>query len=226
MKMSGLQLMSFLIKKGYISLILEKLFSRFWSKQVAFGTRYDLSKPWVEKQPKISLKIEPGTEEQISALLGLEGKDLDSASIFERLRRIKFHNLQIPTCHIVLADGKPCAMIWIIDHTQNNKIENLFKGSVPVLKNDEILMEFGFTHEDYRGCGLLTALVLYSMKKAKEAGKKHLIGFFRINNVGTNKVFKRLGFHPFIIREDKWLLFKRSLKFRSPTENEMDMWNN
>ena len=118
----------------------------------------------------------------------------------------------IENCYVAVnTDNLPCYRQWLMGPSQNEKIKDFFKGSFPVLKNNEALLEAAFTLPTFRGKRIMPAAMARISEKGVDIGAKYIITFVDINNIPSLKGCKRSGFNPYVLRIEKWFLFKTSI---------------
>jgi RimJ/RimL family protein N-acetyltransferase len=111
-----------------------------------------------------------------------------------------------------------------MDSKQNNKIKVFWGQSFPKLKDNEALIESVFTIPEYRGKGIMPSAIDSISEKGKDFGIKYLMLFVEIDNVPSLKGCHRSGFSPYVLRTEKWILFKRSIRFEEVSKDVMDRY--
>ncbi len=110
---------------------------------------------------------------------------------------------------------------WIFKHDQNERVANYFGDLFPKLKKDEALIEGVFTHPDYRGLRVMPNAIHKTLTQHQYTSINRVIVFVDEKNIPSLKGFHRNGFKPYIIRQEKWLFFRRKVSF-IPITSEME----
>ncbi len=61
-------------------------------------------------------------------------------------------------------------------------------------------------------------------EKGSEIGARWIITFVSTDNIPSLKGCMRSGFHPYILRTERWFLFNRTVKFTEIPEDLMDLY--
>ncbi len=204
-----------LIARGEIGLLAREFKRRLYSNERSLCLRRDLDTPFETPEAKLPLKIRPLHERDVVELLDVHGKDIPSEAVRERAQRKLFLPEKVPTCYVaVTEEGRPAFMQWLMAATENDKIQVYFRGGVPVLGDDEGLLEFGFTLEKYRGLRIMPHALSEIAKKGRDFGAKKIITFVPEDNVPSLKGCKRAGFSPYMVRVARWRWFRRHCEFK------------
>jgi RimJ/RimL family protein N-acetyltransferase len=76
------------------------------------------------------------------------------------------------------------------------------------------MLEYAFTPEAYQGKGIMPAAMARIAEKAADFGAQRVITFVDRENVPALKGCQRSGFRPYLLRHDRWRLFRRRVSFR------------
>jgi len=200
--------------KGGRDCIRDELMRRLKSHEIYYCLRRDLSEPFEAPQARIPITIRPLQEEDIPILLDLDNPELNGESIKERIRRLMFINKNVSTCFVAVTDeGIPCYMQWLMGAKNNKEIQAFFNGGFPVLQPDEMLLEYAFSHENFRGKRVMSYAMAQIAEKGLDSGANSVITFVNVENIPSLKGCKKAGFYPYSLREDIWRLFRRARKF-------------
>ncbi len=132
----------------------------------------------------------------------------------------------LPNCYIAVTNEEvPCHRIWLINYGQNAKIKGFFGNLMPDLKENEALLEGVFTVPSFRGMNIMPATVSRILEKAKDMDVRWVIAFVEVNNMPSLRGFKRAGFSPHMLREEKWFLFYRSIRYIMIPSDVLDMYH-
>ena len=204
-----------LIMRGQLIVLFTALRRKLYSNRLAFGLRRDLTVPLAAIPAKLPLSVRPISDEDISVLLATDAEELTSEGIYERLLRLELLQAKIPTCYTaVTSDNNPCYMQWLIGPSENDKVQAFFHG-FPLLAPDEALLEGAFTLEAYRGQGIMPCAMLQIAQIAQKLGVRWVVSFVDTNNIPSLKGYKHAGFVPFLLRKEKWRLFRKQVTFAS-----------
>jgi GNAT superfamily N-acetyltransferase len=199
---------------GHLNLLAREIIRRFHSDNTFYVFRRDLSTGLVEYVADIPLSLRPVTPADIRTLLDLRSPPLNSNEVMERLRLSRLIKSDIQTCYVaVTQDNVPCHMGWLIQASDNDKLEGLFGGGIPPLADDEVLFEGGFTLEKYRRKGVQRWVVSKFLEKATELGARWVLSFVRSSNTPSLRTNQRTGFVTYLRRDDKWRFFRRTIVF-------------
>jgi GNAT superfamily N-acetyltransferase len=121
---------------------------------------------------------------------------------------------KISKCYVAITtDGRPCHLHWFIGPEENDRLKSHFNSGFPKIADDEMLLEGGYTHPEFRGLGLLAVAMDQIPKIGKRRNTRWILGFIRENNGASLKGSKRAGFVPYMLRNEKWRCFRRSLEY-------------
>jgi len=194
-----LKTLALLIKGGETADILKELGKRLYANDASIILRRDLSKPHVTPAISSNVRIRP-----------LEQRDIP-AIIKERPLRLPTLNARIPTCYVaVTADDSICYMQWLVGARDTDKLRPFFKlrplskGTLYPLASDEMLLEFAYTFEKFRGQGIMSHAMSRIAEKALEHGARSVITFVQQDNIASLKGCERAGFVRDTIRHERW----------------------
>ncbi len=203
------------MRSGQVRVVADELRRRLWSDWTHYGLSRDLDVPFLAPDAKIPLEIRTLREGDLPKLLGMDADYVSARGPYVRMHRLNFVGESIGTCYVAATNGdEPCYMQWLMHASENDDIKRYFKGIFPVLGQDEALLEYAFTREDYQGQGIMPAAMARIAEKAQDHGARHVITFVDHHNVPALKGCQRAGFRPYLIRVDRWRLFRRSVRFR------------
>lgn len=193
---------------------------RFYSNWLHYGLRRELATPFEPPAAKIPLTIRPLRESDLPVLLGMEADEMSGRGPYVRMHRLNFSREGIGQCYVAATDDdEPCYMQWLISGSESPQMERYFHGIFPTLARDEALLEYAFTREKYQGKGVMPAAMSRIAEKATDLGARRVITFVDRENVAALKGCQRSGFRPYLIRNDRWRLFRRRVTFRRlPTD--------
>jgi hypothetical protein len=203
-----------LIRNFNLDIIIKELKRRFHSYEEAYVLHFDLTDRIEVPQPNLSLDIRKVCESDIQKLLLNNKHPLNKEELKERLRRIIFFKKGIPTCFVATNNNEPCLMVWMLTSVENEKIQRYFKRGVPWLKQDEVLFEFIFTVEAYRGMRIMHWAQSTLFKLAAENGFLSAFSLVHSNNKNSLKACWRIGWKPIYLKISCWRYFRRTASFK------------
>ena len=122
----------------------------------------------------------------------------------------------IPDCYVATTkDNITVYRQWLFKQEQFENITKYFGPIFPKITKDEAIIEGVFTHLDYRGRRIMPNAIYKILNQEQYNHIKRAIAFVEESNIGSLKGFYRIGFEPFIVRQEKWFLFKRTISFIS-----------
>lgn len=188
---------------------------RIRSDELQYGLRRDLEEQFEAPPAKIALTVRPLRESDLPLLLGTDSEQISDRGSWVRVQRRRFAGEGIGQCWVAATEeDEPCYMQWLLPSTGNAQIERYFHGGFPVLADDEALLEYAFTPEAYQGKGIMPAAMARIAEKAVDLGARRVITFVDHENVPALKGCQRSGFRPYLLRNDRWRLFRRHVSFQ------------
>lgn len=198
-----------------LNIIVKELKRRFHSYEETYVLHFDLTKQIEGLQSNLLLSIRKLRESDIQKLLFKNNCALNKEELTARLRRILFLKEGIPTCFVATINNEPCFMVWMLTSVENDKIQRYFKRGIPCLKQDEVLFEFIYTAEAYRGMRIMHWAQSMLFKLAAENGFSSAIALVRNNNKNSLKACWRIGWKPIRLKICYWKYFRRRVIFES-----------
>jgi hypothetical protein len=195
---------------------------RLYSRVVSIGVRRDLT-VHVEgvigrdlsvvppaKIPLVIRQLQP--EDDLSFIDDVPGLDPRTAQVRADQRWLMSGDLPAPWV-AVDPDGTVCFMTFMLTARDNDVIRARWKGLLPQLQPDEVLIEGPFAEESARGLGIMKEVAGRLLQIAHESGARYVMGFIGEQNVATLKVVELGGLAPFVKREESWFLFRQRIRF-------------
>jgi GNAT superfamily N-acetyltransferase len=202
------------LRSGELRVLADELRRRVWSNWTHYGLSRDLDVPFEAPNAKIPLKIRTLRSDDVPKLLGMDADYVSDRGPYVRMHRLNFVDEGLGTCYVAVTDGdEPCYMQWLMPARQNDRIEGYFRGIFPRLEPDQALLEYAFTREDYQGKGVMPAAMARIAEKARDEGGRSVITFVDHQNIPALKGCQRSGFSPYLLRLDRWRLFRRTVTF-------------
>lgn len=201
-----------LIKEGKVKQVWKSFSNRIKSEDIAYGLKRDLNKD--HPKPRVLMGV--------SVRLAKES----DGDYFTMDNSNNGLINPIPDCYVaVTKEDIPCFRLWMIDSSQNSTLNDIWKGTFPELKKDEVLLESAFTIPKYRGLGLQPFAVYSISDKAKDFGANYAITFSSLDNINSLRSLDYAGFKPFTLRREKYFLFKKSVIFEDIPSNLLEYYN-
>jgi GNAT superfamily N-acetyltransferase len=210
-----IQIISSIIINGNPGIIFNEIMRRRRSRTSFYGLQRDLAEPVAEPSSKIPITIRPLEPRDIPFILRKRANGGSGPELKDQARRSLLIKAEFSRCFVAAdPDNMPCYMQWLIGPEENEKLQVYFKGGFPLLGPDEVLLEGAYTPPQYRGLGIMSRAMLQISDKGKELGAKRAITFVHVSNTAALLGCNRAGFYEFLIREDVWRNFKRTLSFK------------
>ncbi len=193
-----------MIRNGEVPEMLRELVNRVHSNEASYILRRDLSVPLARRPAaRIPFHIRP-----------LEPRDLPQI-IAERPRRLPVLKANIPTCYVAAAeDGSICYMQWLVSSDQQNRLRPYFKGELARYDKDSVLLEFAYTFQRFRGCGIMGAAMAEITEQAIPMGARWALTYVKQDNIASLKGCAHAGFRPYMVRTEIWRGFRLHQSFR------------
>lgn len=213
-----------LLRNGHYSIFYNEVKKRLYSKSYSFGLQRDLSKPFGAPLAKIEIHVRPLNEADAELLLGETESAMVNPRIIAGQRAIIDAN--IPTCYVAVTNkNKPCYMQWLIGNKDNDKIKPHFQGIFPPLKPQEALLEGAYGNPEFRGLRIMPAAMAQIAEKASMMNARWVNTFVDVSNIASLKGCRRSGFEPYVLRIERWLLFRRTVSFHALPEKLLADYN-
>lgn len=211
--MRSLRKAVWLLRKGHLRPLLRKIRRFAWHDGSALGLAYDPRVPITTRVPRVEIEVRPIEEPDVPIFASLPPA---SQPRVEALTRASARNLirsGLKTCYVgVTADG-PVYMQFLVTADQNELLLGLFGGLFPALAEDEGLLEFAFTLREHRARPVMPAVLLRLVEIARERDLRRVVTYVHVDNPSFIRFFMRLGFVPFVVRHERWRLFRRRVEF-------------
>jgi GNAT superfamily N-acetyltransferase len=96
-------------------------------------------------------------------------------------------------------------MQWLVDSSQNHLRPRRIGLS---LRSDEMLLEWAYTFENYRGLGIMSYVMNELAGIAATAGARWALTVVEEDNIASLKGCRNAGFRPYKLREERWRAFR------------------
>jgi hypothetical protein len=184
------------LRSGKLARLARELVKRIFSNSESYLLRRDLTVPFNASAPKQPIEIRPLRDSDIPEILAT------------RPGRLLILKANIPTCYLgITAGGQISYMQWLIGHGDLERFRPFFDGDLKNLRKDEVLLEFAYTFEQFRGQKIMPAAMAAIAEKGLLTGAHYAITYVQKNNVAALKGCSAAGFSPYLIRNEKWRIF-------------------
>ncbi len=189
-----------LIRKGNIKPIVEGITKRLYSKTNFIGLEITPSS-FNTTISEIDISIRPFNAS-------------DKNSLNEEFRHARLVEEQIPECYVATTtDNVTIYRQWLFTHDAQSQLLNYFGPIFPNISKNEAIIEGVFTHPDYRGLRIMANAMLKIIQQPHYNNLERIIAFVDAQNTASLKGFERIGFKPYLIRQESWCLFRRKINF-------------
>lgn len=194
-----------------------------WAQLYGIGHHVRFEKNLEDKAEPIAARIpyvlRPATDadmEEMVADLASQGKD----SVRELLHRKKFWDSGFRCCYVArTADtGELCHVKWFITSEYNGLLRHDSRLLADHLNDDEVLTEYTFTFEKFRGTRIGAAVRCDLSEMMRKRGYKRIIGYASLDNPASLKSFEIDGYRRLeLVDELRVLNFAR--RKRAPVDS-------
>ena len=170
--------------------------------------RRDLERPLEPPQAKIPITVRPAEAADGPAISALVAE----LSGYDRSNRERFLRLGIGTCYVAVTEqGDICYAQWLIGPEDNALLEQ--HTTLPRPKPGEALLENAFTPAAFRGQGIMSAAMAEIAARGSTLGARWVLTVVSERNVPSLKGCLRAGFEPYMLKLDRWRLFRRDIRY-------------
>jgi hypothetical protein len=192
------------VRSGKFAKLARELMKRIFSNSESYLLRRDLTVPFHACAPKQPIEIRPIRDSDIPEILAA------------RPGRLLLLRANIPTCYVaVTATGQICYTQWLVGQSDLERFRPFFDGELGNLRKDEVLLEFSYTFEQFRGQKIMPAAVAAIAEKGLLSGARYAVTYVQKNNIAALKGCAGAGFSPYLIRQERWRIFSFKESFRS-----------
>ncbi|HIH97179.1 MAG TPA: hypothetical protein HA348_06865 [Thermoplasmata archaeon] len=213
-KIGHLKILITTIKRGYWKLIFHEIKRRLYSVDNTYVIRRNLLMPFKNPNTKIKLTIREIRKDDILKLFDIDSLNISANEYWNRIRRLSLLKTDIKKCYVAVTQkGVPCHIHWLIEPNENEKLQIFSRGGFLILKENEMLLEGGYTPEAHRNCGIQSFAMSQLCEVGKKNGARWVLGFIRQLNIPSLKTAQKAGFKPYMIRKEKWIMFRRKFEY-------------
>jgi hypothetical protein len=192
------------VRSGKFARLAQELVKRVFSNSESYLLRRDLTLPFQAQAPKQPIEVRPISDGDIPAILAA------------RPGRLLILKANIPTCYLgITGSGQISYMQWLIGQTDLERFRPFFDGELRNLRKDEVLLEFAYTFEQFRGQKIMPAAMAAIAEKGLLSGARYAVTYVQKDNIAALKGCAAAGFSPYMIRNERWRIFSFKESFRS-----------
>jgi hypothetical protein len=192
------------VRSGKFAKLAQELVKRVFSNSESYLLRRDLTVPFQASAAKQPIEVRPISDGDIPAILSA------------RPGRLLILRANIPTCYLATtAGGEICYMQWLIGQSNLGRFRPFFDGELRNLRKDEVLLEFAYTFEQFRGQKIMPAAMAAIAEKGLLSGARYAVTYVQKDNIAALKGCAAAGFSPYMIRNERWRIFSFKESFES-----------
>jgi hypothetical protein len=192
------------VRSGKFAKLARELVKRVFSNSESYLLRRDLTVPFQASAAKQPIDVRAICDSDISAILSA------------RPGRLLILKANIPTCYLgITTSGQISYMQWLIEQSDLERFRPFFDGELRNLRKDEVLLEFAYTFEQFRGQKIMPAAMAAIAEKGLLSGARYAVTYVQKDNIAALKGCAAAGFSPYMIRNERWRIFSFKESFRS-----------
>jgi len=192
------------VRSGKFAKLTRELVKRVFSNSESYLLRRDLTVPFQAPAPKQPIEVRPISDADIPAILAA------------RPGRLLILKANIPTCYLgITGSGQISYMQWLIGQADLERFRPFFDGELRNLRKDEVLLEFAYTFEQFRGQKIMPAAMAAIAEKGLLSGARYAVTYVQKDNIAALKGCAAAGFSPYMIRNERWRIFSFKESFSS-----------
>jgi GNAT superfamily N-acetyltransferase len=210
--------MALLLTNGQFRDFFNQLRLWLYSDSCSFGLRRDLAIPFAAPPANIPILVRPMEDEDIQKIMDTVRitRGEDRSWLISELNLLK---AGIPTGYLATTeDGTPCYMQWLLASSENERINEYYRGIFPWLKADEALLEGAYTLQAFRGQRIMSSAMAQIAEYGREVGARWVITFVDYGNIASLKGCRYAGFEPYIVRREKCRFFRKYITFEAMSD--------
>jgi len=195
-------------------IILKEFFKKIYSKKTFFINNFNLKQKINTIIPDIPVFLKELDEANINKLFNSNLYRNNTTEIKNLIECFLFAESEIPQGYVgYLNNETPIVICWMIDSNSNDKIKSYFNNSIPLLQKNEVLLEFIYTHPEYRGKKLMAWITQTLFKIAKNNNKTKAIAYIYSKNKLSLIGSKKIGWKLSGEKKVKWFFFKKEINY-------------
>ena len=192
------------MRTGKFGALARELSKRMFSNKESYLLRRDLTVPFHCAAPKQPIEIRPVRDTDIPEILRA------------RPGRLLILRANIQTCYLaVTASGEIAYMQWLVARGELERFKPFFDGDLKDLGKDDVLLEFAYTFEGFRGQKIMGAAMAAIAEKGLQSGARFAVTYVQKDNIPALKGCAAAGFFPYLTRVEKWRGFSFTESFKN-----------
>lgn len=215
-----------LVKDRRFGILLKYLNKRLYFNNTAYGLKKSIMIDKKIPKSRIELEVKEMSDEHKKDILGRINNETSDDEYIELYRRQKMilNNVGKGYVGIELVSKKICYFSFIISSKDNNISKRYFNGLIPELKENEIIIEYGYIPPEFRGNRIMPFADKKVCEYARDNGAEYAICFVSLTNIPSLIGVLRSNFIPYIIRNNRWILFKQKVSFEGLSEYQRNYY--
>jgi GNAT superfamily N-acetyltransferase len=211
-----------LLRPSHLSAVLAAVRRRLFSRSRSLGFARALDSD-IEVPRRVKITVRPVEPSDELSFLDVTDKSLSADAVYERLIQQRLLAAQVPTCWLGLtAGGEYCYMHWLVLPEANAKLRSTWGAFFPPLEPTEALLEGLYIPEKFRGRGYPVGGVAALARVAESHGIARLVTYIDEANTTLTRWLLKVGFEPFCLREQTWIMFRRHVRFTPIDKTALD----
>ena len=198
-----------LLKTGGLGLFFHQLRRQVYSRASFIGLERDLDVERASVACRESYLLRLASEADMEEVQG-RAKREGKAETHELIQRTWFYESGFHDCYVARSaeNGDLFHICWLLSSRDDSVVNAGFRGRLPTLKPDEVLIENAYTFEEFRGRRIYPSVLADLAEVARRAEFKRMLVYVRDDNVASLKGCFRASFRPFEqVHELKLLLY-------------------
>jgi hypothetical protein len=192
------------VRSGKLLKLAQEFVKRVFSNSESYLLRRDLTVPFHASAAKQPIEVRPIRDSDVPVILAA------------RPGRLLILRANIPTCYLaVTTAGEICYMQWLVEPSDLDRFRPFFDGELNNLRKDEVLLEFAYTFEQFRGQKIMPAAMALIAEKGLLSGARYAVTYVQKDNIAALKGCAAAGFSPYMIRNERWRIFSFKESFSS-----------
>ncbi len=192
----------------------EELRRRWYSDELAYGFRFDLTHPFDIPEAEPPLNIRELSTKDIPILFNLKRPDISISEFRFIIISLMLIEARLPTCYVgVTKENYPYCICWLVHRSDYYNVHALFSNRSYLLQPDEVFFDNIYTRQDARGKRLMRFITLRLFEKAMQDGAKQAIAFISVENPSSLAGSNVIGWKPFTLKRVHWRFFKSFTSF-------------
>jgi hypothetical protein len=187
---------------------------RLYTRRESVCVRRDLTIPLPPLPAKIPLSVRPlRPDDDLSLIADEPGLAPEVAQLRADQRWMLSSDLPRPWVAID-SNGAVCFIAYLLTAKDNPQVQALWKGWLPEIQPDEVMLEGFFTAASHRGLGIMGDAGTRMLEEMCDSTIHYGIGFILTTNASSLRVgVDKAGWIPYLKREERWTLFHRRVRF-------------